>query len=120
MTSDVTDPDQGKPATPSQAAYIKVQQSAEFQDLRKRYRGWVIPVTVAALLWYFSYVLLSAYAIDFMSTPVIGNINLGLLLGFAQFFTTFGITQAYVRYADRVLDPRSAAIREKMEAEGLS
>ena len=45
--------------------------------------------------------------------------GVGLLLGLAQFATTFGVTSAYVRYADRTLDPRSAKIREEMEAEGL-
>lgn len=119
MTKHVDEGDNLAPPTPSQSAYLEVIDSEEFQDLRRRYRRWVIPVTVAALAWYFSYVLLSAYAVDFMSTPVLGNVNLGLILGFAQFFTTFGITQAYVSYADKVLDPRSAAIREKMEAEGL-
>ena len=43
----------------------------------------------------------------------------GGTIGLAQFATTFGVTSAYVRYADRTLDPRSAKIREEMEAEGL-
>jgi uncharacterized membrane protein (DUF485 family) len=40
-------------------------------------------------------------------------------MGFLQFVTTFGVTWAYVRYAARVLDPRSERIREEMEREGL-
>ena len=111
--------DELPPPTPTEARYIAVLKSPEFQDLRKRDRRWVIPVTVAALLWYFTYVLLAAYASDFMAQILFGNINLGLVLGLAQFVTTFGITSAYVRYADRVLDPRRARIREEMEAEGL-
>lgn len=79
----------------------------------------MIPFTVAALAWYVLYVLLAAYAPGFMSQILFGNINVGLVLGLLQFVTTFGITSAYVRYADRVLDPRSARIREEMEAEGL-
>lgn len=111
--------DELPPPTPTEAKYLAVQKSPEFQDLRRRYRRWVIPVTVAALVWYFMYVLLAAYASDFMAQTLFGNINLGLVLGLAQFVTTFGITSAYVRYADRVLDPRSARIRAEMEAEGL-
>lgn len=107
------------PPTPSEARYIAVQKSPEFQDLRTRYRRWVLPVTAVSLLWYFLYVALAAYATDFMGTKVFGNINVGLLMGLAQFVTTFGVTSAYVRYADRVLDPRSARIREEMEKEGL-
>ena len=112
--------DQGvPPPTPTEARYIAVQKSPEFQDLRSRYRRWVIPVTVVSIAWYFLYVLLAAYAVDFMSTKVFGNINIALLMGLAQFITTFGVTAAYVRYAGNVLDPRSAKIREEMEAEGL-
>ena len=112
--------DQGvPPPTPTEARYLAVQKSPEFQDLRSRYRRWVIPVAVVSIAWYFLYVLLAAYAVDFMGTKVFGNINIGLLLGLAQFVTTFGVTSAYVRYADRELDPRSAKIRDEMEAEGL-
>lgn len=107
------------PPTPFEARYIAVQKSPEFQDLRSRYRGWVFPVTAISLLWYFLYVLLSTYATDFMGTKLFGNINVGLVMGLLQFVTTFGVTYAYIRYAQRVLDPRSAKIREEMEAEGL-
>jgi len=103
------------PSTPSEAHYIAVQESAEFQDLRKRYRGWVIPVTIGALIWYFVYVALAAYATDFMSQKVIGNVNVGLIMGLLQFVTTFAITAAYIRYADKVLDPVSSRIRQEME-----
>ena len=107
------------PPTPTEAKYLAVLASPEFQDLRRRYRRWVLPVTVASLLWYFAYVILAAYAADFMSQRIVGNINVGLVLGLLQFVTTFAVTWAYVRYADRVLDPRSSRIREEMEAEGL-
>jgi uncharacterized membrane protein (DUF485 family) len=108
------------PSTPSEARYVAVQSSPEFQDLRRRYRGWVLPVTAGALVWYFVYVALAAYATDFMSQKVIGNINVGLIMGLLQFVTTFGITALYIRYAEKVLDPASSRIREEMEGEGLT
>ena len=112
--------DQGiPPPTPTEARYLAVRKSPEFQDLRSRYRRWVIPATVISIAWYFLYVFLAAYAVDFMSIKLFGNINVALVMGLAQFVTTFGVTSAYVRYADRQLDPRSAKIREEMEAEGL-
>lgn len=107
------------PPTPTEARYIAVQKSPEFQDLRRRYRRWVLPVTAISLLWYFFYVALAAYATDFMGTKLFGNINVGLVMGLLQFVTTFGVTSAYVRYAGRELDPRSARIREEMEEGGL-
>ena len=109
-----------QPPTALEAKYLAVQKSPEFRDLRKRYRGWVFPVTIAALVWYLAYVLLAAYAADFMAQPLWGNINVGLVLGLLQFVTTFLITGLYIRYAGRVLDPASTRIREHMEKEGLA
>jgi len=101
--------------TPTEQRYVAMQQSPEFQDLRRRYRGFVLPVTAASLAWYFGYVALAAYAGDFMSNKVVGNINVGLVLGLLQFVTTFAVTGLYVRHADRVLDPAGQRLREQFE-----
>ena len=74
-------------------------------------------MTAFFLVWYATYVLLGAFAHDFMATKVIGNVNVGLLLGLGQFVTTFVITGLYVRFANKELDPRAAAIRSKLESE---
>ncbi|GAB3404140.1 hypothetical protein GCM10027515_15740 [Schumannella luteola] len=107
------------PATDRSAArgpdYEAVAASEPFQRLRRRHRGFVFPLAVLFLVWYFVYVLLAAYAHDFMATPVIGNVNLGLLLGLGQFVTTFVITMAYVRFANRRMDPEATAIRHELE-----
>jgi uncharacterized membrane protein (DUF485 family) len=103
------------PPSPRESRFVAVQQSEEFQDLRRRYRGWVFPVAAVSLLWYFVYVILAAYAKDFMGMKVLGNINVGLIMGLLQFVTTFGVTAAYIRWADRVLDPASARIRDEIE-----
>lgn len=95
--------------------YAAAYADPQFAELRKRHRGFVFPVAVLFLAWYFSYVLLAAYAHDFMSTKVWGNINVGLLLGLAQFVSTFAITMLYVRYADRNLDPIADELRGTFE-----
>jgi len=97
--------------TAEELRYLDVQSTPEFQELRRRYRSWVLPVTAAALAWYFLYVGLAAYAPGFMGRKVFGNINIGLLLGLGQFASTFGVTALYIRYANRVLDPVSDKIR---------
>ena len=101
--------------TDTERRYVAVQDSAEFQDLRRRYRGWVLPVAAASLFWYFVYVALAAYAPGFMGGKVVGNITVGLVLGLLQFVTTFAVTALYVRYADRVLDPASSRLRDEFE-----
>lgn len=104
-----------RPRTPSADEFLAVQASPQFQDLRNRLRRFVFPMTALFLLWYLSYLLLGAYAHDFMATRVFGNINVGLLLGLGQFASTFLITGLYVRFANRELDPRAAAIRDYLE-----
>jgi uncharacterized membrane protein (DUF485 family) len=100
---------------PSGARFLAAQASPEFQELRSKLRRFVFPMTAFFLLWYALYVLLGAFAHDFMAIKVIGNINVGLLLGLGQFVTTFAITGIYVRFANRELDPRAAAIRVELE-----
>ncbi len=67
------------------------------------------------LIWYTAYVMLGAFAHDFMAIKVWGNINVGLLIGLGQFLSTFIITGIYVWFANRELDPRAEAIRSKLE-----
>jgi uncharacterized membrane protein (DUF485 family) len=90
-----------------------IQRSPEFRTLRSRFRGFVFPMSVAFFVWYLLYVVLAAYANDFMSTPVFGLVNVGMLLGLAQFVTTALITWLYTRFAHRQVDPRVAELRER-------
>jgi len=110
----VTPPTDRKLLTPEE--YRQAQDSPEFIELRRRFRSFAVPMTVAFLAWYLLYVLLSTYAHDFMSTQVFGNVNIGLLLGLGQFVTTFLITQLYVRHAGKSTDPIADEMRQRLEA----
>ena len=92
-----------------------MQASPEFAELRSRLRRFVFPMSAAFMRWYLAYVLLASYAPGFMGIPVLGNINVGILVGLLQFASTFVITGLYVRYADRQLDPIAESIRTRME-----
>ncbi|WP_411084380.1 DUF485 domain-containing protein [Streptomyces sp. cmx-18-6] len=105
------------PAQPTTEAYNAVQASAEFADLRRSFRSFAFPLTVAFVAWYLLYVLLCNYAGGFMSTKVVGNINMALVLGLAQFATTFLIAWLYSRHAATRLDPKAEAIKSRMEAD---
>ena len=102
-------------APPDPASYVAVQSSPEFAALRKTLRGFIFPMTVAFFVWYALYVVLSAYARDFMGTKVVGNINVALIFGLLQFVTTFLIAWLYARFAARKLDPAADEIRHTME-----
>lgn len=100
---------------PGLTTYRDVQVSPDFSDLRRRFRRFVFPMTGLFLVWYFLYVLLAAYAPDFMSTKVAGNINVALLFGLGQFVSTFAITMTYVRWADKRIDPDAERLRHQIE-----
>lgn len=107
--------DDAPPSTVSASAFEEVQASAEFTELRSRFRRFAFPMTAAFLIWYFAYVLLSTYAESFMDIRVFGNVSLGIMLGLLQFATTFFITWLYIRHANKNLDPLAASLRDKLE-----
>ncbi|WP_228446996.1 DUF485 domain-containing protein [Streptomyces paludis] len=104
-------------AQPTTAQFVAVQESAEFAELRRTYRAFAFPLTIAFIAWYLLYVLLSNYAGGFMGTKLFGNINVALVFGLAQFATTFLIAWIYARHASRRLDPGAEAIKSRMEAD---
>src|ERR671916_2094522 len=109
----VSEPEERRLLTPEE--YLAAQNSPEFAELRRRFRAFAFPMTVAFLSWYLLYVLLSTYAPDFMATEVFGNVNVGLLLGLGQFVSTFVITHLYVAHANKSTDPIADEMRERLE-----
>lgn len=97
--------------------YDRLHATPEFSELRSRYRGFVFPATVAFLAWYLLYVVLSNWAGDFMSTKVVGNINVALLFGLLQFVTTFAIAYLYSRYSNARLDPLARELDNQYQAD---
>ncbi|WP_018684988.1 DUF485 domain-containing protein [Actinokineospora enzanensis] len=109
--------DHAQAPPPDQADWDEVHGSAEFVELRARLRRFVFPMAALFLVWYLVYVLLADYAHEFMATKLIGNVNVGLVLGLLQFASTFLITWLYVRYAGRKLDPLAERVRESIEGD---
>ena len=97
------------------STYAEVQESDEFQGLKRTLRRFIFPATVLFLAWYVLYILLTAYARGFMATKLFGNINIAYVLGLAQFVSTFVIAFIYSRYADKHFDPTADAIRHRLE-----
>lgn len=98
--------------------YDRLHASPEFTELRRRYRGFVFPATAAFLVWYLLYVILSNWAGDFMSTQIVGNINVALVFGLLQFVTTFGLAWMYARFSAEKLDPLARQLDAEYRAGG--
>ncbi len=96
--------------------YDRLHATPEFTELRRRYRGFVIPATIAFFVWYALFVVMSMWAGDFMSTKVIGNINVALIFGLLQFVTTFALAFVYARFSNAKLDPLARSLDEQYAA----
>jgi uncharacterized membrane protein (DUF485 family) len=91
-----------------------MEADPRFVELRRRYRSFVFPMTVAFLTWYLLYVVLSAYARGFMDTKLVGHINVALVFGLLQFVSTFAIAWYYANHAATKLDPLADELREEV------
>jgi uncharacterized membrane protein (DUF485 family) len=95
--------------------YAELASSDDFQELRRRYRAFVFPWTIAFLVWYLLFVALSNWAPDFMGSQVFGNVNVGLVMGLLQFVTTFGIAYLYSKHAARSFDPLADSVNAEYD-----
>jgi uncharacterized membrane protein (DUF485 family) len=99
------------PPTEGAPDYAAIHDSAPFAALRTRFRRFVFGMAALFFGWYLTYVLLAAYAHDFMSHRLFGLVTVGLVLGLLQFASTIAITVAYVRFARKNLDPAVEELR---------
>lgn len=108
---------EGGPGGPISVVYERLHDTEDFRELRRRYRGFAIPWTVAFLSWYLLYVVMSTWAGGFMDTRLVGHINVALVFGLLQFLTTFGIAYLYSRHARRELDPIAEDLERRFTTE---
>lgn len=102
---------------PAHSVYQELHDSEEFAQLRRSYRGFIVPWTVVFLVWYFLYVILSNWAGGFMGAQLFGNINVALVFGLLQFVSTFAIAWLYGRHMNRRVDGLARHLEERYNAE---
>ena len=120
MTSSETRPGSSlSPDRPTADAYTRMEADPRFIELRRRYRSFAFPTTVAFLAWYLLYVLLSAYARGFMDAKVVGHLNVAFFFGILQFVSTFLIAWAYSRFANKRIDPVARELRGELQGTDL-
>lgn len=97
--------------------YNRLHDDPDFTELRRRYRSFAIPWTIAFFAWYMLYVAMSNWAHGFMSHQLVGNVNVALVFGLLQFASTFLIAWLYSRHAGKQLDPLAERLDAKFERE---
>jgi uncharacterized membrane protein (DUF485 family) len=89
----------------AQIDWEAIERSPEFRELVARRRRFVIPCTIFFLSWYLGFILLCAYAPDFMGESVYEGLTVGYCLALTQFVMVFVLGLWYLRKADSVFDP---------------
>jgi uncharacterized membrane protein (DUF485 family) len=96
-----------------------IERSPEFQELVSRRRRFVIPCTVFFLAWYMGFILVCAYAPDFMGESVYQGLTVGYVYALTQFVMVFALGLWYLRKSDREFDPLAErAIESYAETDG--
>lgn len=93
----------------------RIAATQQFQDLMATKRVFIIPAVIFFIVYYFALPILVGYAPAFMSTKVIGNVNLAYLFALSQFFMAWTIAFLYVKAANN-FDKLARDIIEKAES----
>src|SRR5829696_3516966 len=82
-----------------------IERSPEFQELVAKRRSFVLPGTIFYLSWYMGFILLVAYAEDFMSERVYEGLTVGYCLALTQFLMVLVLGLLYLRKSANDFDP---------------
>jgi len=85
-----------------------IERSPDFQELVRKRRSFVLPGTIFFLAWYMAFILLTAYAEDFMSERVYEGLTVGYCVALTQFLMVLVLGLMYLRRSDKTYDPLAA------------
>ena len=91
-----------------------VAANPEFRALMRAKKRFIVPATIFFIVYYFALPILVGYAPEFMSTPVVGPVNVAYLFALSQFFVAWFIAFLYVRAAAR-FDEQGRAVLEHLD-----
>ena len=98
-----------------------IERTPEFQELVSKRRSFVIPATIFFLAWYMGFILLAAYAEDFMGERIYEGLTVGYVLALTQFLMVFVLGLMYLSRSEKVYDPLAEkAIAKYVEQEARS
>jgi uncharacterized membrane protein (DUF485 family) len=88
-----------------------VVDDSELEELAARRFRVALGLTGAMLVVYFGFILLIAFAKDFMAREITDGLTVGIALGVLVILATWALTWTYVRWANRVYEPALARLR---------
>jgi uncharacterized membrane protein (DUF485 family) len=85
--------------------WAALERSPEFQELVATRRRFVAPALTVFVIWFGGFLILTAYARDFMGDKVIGNLTWAYLFALSLIAMTWLIAWLYLRWSERKLVP---------------
>ena len=95
-----------------------VEESDEFRDLVATRRRFTLPALIAFAVVFGTFLVLSAYARDFMAQKAIGSVTWAWVIAVVVILLTVLLTVLYGRFADRDLAPKADAAGEVARRDG--
>ena len=83
----------------------EIERSDAFQELVRKRKSFVLPGTIFFLAWYMGFILLTAYAEDFMAERISEGLTVGYVLALTQFLMVLVLGLLYLRKSANVFDP---------------
>ena len=99
-----------EPPRPGLEADHQVDDAALEAVASRRLRV-ALGLTGAMLVVYFGFILLIAFAKGFMGEQLTDGLSVGIALGVLVILSTWALTWAYVRWANRVYEPEIQRLR---------
>jgi uncharacterized membrane protein (DUF485 family) len=93
-----------------------IERSPEFRELVERKRRFTVPAAIAFFAWMVLFLLLMAFAEDFMGSQIVDGFPVAWLLAASQVFMTWALTWLYLRKADREWEPLERRAAERATA----
>ena len=93
------------PAADDQIDWEAVEHSPEFQELVRARKSFVLPATLFFLSWYMGFILLTAFAEDFMADRVYEGLTVGYVLALTQFLMVLVLGLSYLSRSAKTFDP---------------
>ena len=87
-------------AVKSGSQWDRIAGSQQFKDLMATKKVFIVPAFIFFVVYYFALPVLVGYAPAFMSTKVMGNVNIAYLFALSQFFVAWIIAGLYVKAAN--------------------
>lgn len=76
--------------------YVEIEQSEEFKELIRRKYRFIFPVPLVFIAYYLFFIVMSAYAQDFMVQPLLGNLTTGYIFGISYYLVIWALAFVYV------------------------